>query len=121
MDKIKSVFAKMVKLNSKGSSSVFYTNYDNARQLVKLLCALPDTIIDNVTLTDSLYDGYNNLFLVNYSDANEISAQKAFIDTGNIARSDSTYERIYLDSDFISESEAYLYDIETDKHDIKFV
>lgn len=111
MNKVKKVFAKMIKNNSKDKCSVFYTSYDNARELVKMLCAMPDSYIGNITLTCAEYDGYDGLFLVNYSDENEISAQKAVFENGKIARSDGEYDNIYLDCDFITKESAQLYDV----------
>lgn len=110
-EKVKKVFTKMLKQNGKGKGASFYTDYDNAKALLKLLCGIPDAEIESVVLVDTLYDNYCDLFVVSYTEDNHVFVEKAINTNGGIARGDSEYEKIYLDADYIKEDEIKNYDI----------
>lgn len=85
------VFAKMLKAHSKGKCISLVTDYENAREIAKLIMSMPDTFIESFQLSSAESDGYSDPWLLSYGEEGDIWCQKAVLDNGKIARGDGTY------------------------------
>lgn len=85
------VFAKMLKAHSKGECVSLITDYENAREIAKLIMSMPDTFIENFQLSSAESDGYSDPWLLSYGEEGDIWCQKAVLDNGKIARGDGIY------------------------------
>ena len=85
------VFAKMLKAHSKGECVSLVTDYENAREIAKLIITMPDTFIESFQLSSAESDGYSDPWLLSYGEEGDIWCQKAVLDNGKIARGDGTY------------------------------
>ena len=62
------VFAKMLKAHSKGECISLVTDYENAKEIAKLIMSMPDTYIEDFQLTREDYDGYADPWLLTYGE-----------------------------------------------------
>lgn len=85
------VFAKMLKAHSKGECVSLITDYENAREIAKLIMSMPDTFIESFQLSSAESDGYSDPWLLSYGEEGDIWCQKAVLDNGKIARGDGIY------------------------------
>lgn len=85
------VFAKMLKIHSKGECVSLVTDYENAREIAKLIISMPDTFIESFQLSSAESDGYSDPWLLSYGEEGDIWCQKAVLDNGKIARGDGAY------------------------------
>jgi hypothetical protein len=106
------VFAKILKAHSKGECVSLVTDYENAKEIAKLIIAMPNTYIKDFQLTREEWDGYCDPWLLSYGEEGDIWCQKAVLDNGHIARGSGLYFidtaaiRSYLPVDFVLEGEA---------------
>lgn len=106
------VFAKMLKAHSKGECATLVTNYENAKEIAKLIIAMPNTYIVDFQLTREDWDGYADPWLLSYGEEGDIWCQKAVLDNGRIARGGGLYFidtaaiGSYLPEDFVLEGES---------------
>ena len=106
------VFAKMLKAHSKGETVTLVTDYQNAREIAKLIMSMPDTFIESFQLSSAESDGYSDPWLLSYGEEGDIWCQKAVLDNGHIAKGDGLYfiDTIaigsYLPEDFVLGDEA---------------
>lgn len=85
------VFAKMLKAHSKGECVSLITDYENAREIAKLIMSMPDTFIESFQLSSAESDGYCDPWLLSYGEEGDIWCQKAVLDNGKIAKGEGTY------------------------------
>lgn len=85
------VFAKMLKLHSKGECVTLVTDYENAKEIAKLIISMPDTYIKNFQLTYEDYDGYTNPWLLTYGEEGDIWCLKAIFDSGAVVKGEGAY------------------------------
>ena len=85
------VFAKMLKIHSKGECVSLVTDYENAKDVAKLIMSMPDTYIEDFQLTREDYDGYADSWLLTYGEDGDIWCQKAVLENGKIAKGEGTY------------------------------
>lgn len=89
--KPKKIFKKMIKEHEAGKLVTYVSHYDNVRQVFKMLCGLPNVIIENVLIESPSSDGYEGAFLLTYSEDSTVWVQKAYFDNGSIARGTGVY------------------------------
>lgn len=85
------VFAKMLKAHSKGECVSLITDYENAREIAKLIMSMPDTFIESFQLSSAECDGYDNPWLLTYGEEGDIWCQKAILDSGIVAKGEGAY------------------------------
>ena len=85
------VFAKMLKAHSKGECISLVTDYENAKEVAKLIMSMPDTYIEDFQLSREDYDGYADPWLLSYGEEGDIWCQKAVLDNGHIAKGEGAY------------------------------
>lgn len=85
------VFAKMLKAHSKGECVTLVTDYENAREIAKLIISMPDTYIENFQLGSAEWDGYCDPWLLSYGERGDIWCQKAIFDNGFVAKGEGIY------------------------------
>lgn len=85
------VFAKMLKIHSKGECVTLVTDYENAREIAKLIMSMPDTFIESFQLSSAECDGYCDPWLLTYGEESDIWCQKAILDSGAVAKGEGTY------------------------------
>lgn len=85
------VFAKMLKAHSKGECVSLVTDYENAREIAKLIMSMPDTFIESFQLSSAECDGYADSWLLIYGEEGDVLCQKAILDSGVVAKGESTY------------------------------
>lgn len=85
------VFAKMLKAHSKGECVSLVTDYENAKEIAKLIMSMPDTYIEDFQLTRSEWDGYTDPWLLTYGEEGDVWCQKAVLDNGHIAKGGGLY------------------------------
>ena len=106
------VFAKMLKAHSKGECVALVTNYENAREVAKLIIAMPNAYIENFQLSSVEWDNYCDPWILSYGEEGDIWCQKAVLDNGHIAKGGGLYFidtgaiGSYLPEDFVLEGEA---------------
>jgi len=88
--KAKKIFKKMIKSHN-DNVVTYVSNFENVREVAKMLIALPDTIIEGVHLESPEWDGYEGAFLLTFDEDNTIWIQKAYFDDGRIARGIGVY------------------------------
>ena len=88
---IEKVFAKMLKIHSKGEFVTLVTDYENARKIAKLIMSMPDTYIEDFQLSREDYDGYADPWLLTYGEEGDIWCQKAILDSGAVAKGEGAY------------------------------
>lgn len=89
--KAKKIFKRMVKIHDKNKSITYVSNFENVREVAKILISLPNTIIEDVHLESPEWDGYEGAFLLTFDEDNTIWIQKAYFDDGRIARGNGVY------------------------------
>lgn len=108
----KKVFSKMLKAHSKGETVTLVTDYENTKEIAKLIITMPDTYIEDFQLTREDYDGYCNPWLLTYGEEGDVWCQKAVFENGKIARGDGLHfiDTVaigsYLPEDFVLDGEA---------------
>lgn len=85
------VFAKMLKIHSKGECVTLVTDYENAREIAKLIMSMPDTFIEGFQLSSAECDGYSDPWLLTYGEESDIWCQKAILDSGIVAKGEGAY------------------------------
>ena len=106
------VFAKMLKAHSKGETVTIVTDYENAREVAKLIMSMPNAYIENFQLSSAEWDGYCDPWLLSYGEEGDIWCRKAVLDNGHIAKGDGLYfiDTVaigsYLPEDFVLDGEA---------------
>ena len=106
------VFAKMLKAHSKGECVSLVTDYENAKEIAKLIITMPNTYIEDFQLAREDRDGYCDPWLLSYGEEGDIWCQKAVLDNGHIAKGDGLYfiDTVaigsYLPEDFVLDGEA---------------
>ena len=85
------VFAKMLKIHSKGECVTLVTDYENAKEVAKLIMSMPDTYIEDFQLSREDYDGYSAPWLLTYGEEGDIWCQKAILNDGAVAKGEGTY------------------------------
>lgn len=85
------VFAKMLKAHSKGECVSLVTDYENAKEIAKLIISMPDTYIEDFQLNREDWDGYADPWLLSYGEEGDIWCQKAILDNGVVAKGEGTY------------------------------
>jgi len=85
------VFAKILKAHSKGERVSLVTDYENAKEIAKLIISMPDTYIEGFMLTRENWDGYADPWLLTYGEDGDIWCQKAVLENGHIAKGEGTY------------------------------
>ena len=85
------VFAKMLKIHSKGECVTLVTDYENAREIAKLIMSMPDTYIEDFQLSREDYDGYADPWLLTYGEEGDIWCQKAILNSGAVAKGEGAY------------------------------
>ena len=85
------VFAKMLRAHSKGECVSLVTDYENAREIAKLIISMPDTFIESFQLSSAECDGYADPWLLIYGEEGDVWCQKAILDSGIVAKGDGTY------------------------------
>jgi hypothetical protein len=85
------VFAKMLKAHSKGECVSLVTDYENAREIAKLIMSMPDSYIEDFQLTREECDGYADPWLLTYGEDSDIWCQKAVLENGHIAKGEGAY------------------------------
>ena len=101
------VFAKMLKAHSKGECVALVTNYENAREVAKLIMSMPNAYIENFQLSSAEWDGYCDPWLLSYGEEGDIWCQKAVLDNGHIAKGDGLY---FIDEAYADIEEVKRYD-----------
>lgn len=87
----KKAFAKMLKIHSKGECVSLVTDYENAKEIAKLIISMPDTYIEDFQLSREDYDGYADPWLLSYGEEGDIWCQKAILDNGVVAKGEGAY------------------------------
>jgi hypothetical protein len=106
------VFAKMLKVHSKGECVSLVTDYENAKDIAKLIISMPNTYIEDFQLSREDYDGYCDPWLLSYGEEGDVCCQKAVLNNGHIARGGGLYfiDTVaigsYLPEDFVLDGEA---------------
>lgn len=85
------VFAKMLKIHSKGECATLVTDYENAKKIAKLIMSMPDTYIEDFQLSREDYDGYSDPWLLTYGEEGDIWCQKAILNSGAVAKGEGAY------------------------------
>ena len=85
------VFAKMLKAHSKGECVSLVTDYENAKEIAKLIISMPDTFIESFQLSSAECDGYCDPWLLIYGEEGDVWCQKAILDSGVVAEGEGTY------------------------------
>lgn len=85
------VFAKMLKIHSKGEDVSLVTDYENAKEIAKFIMSMPDTYIEDFQLSREDYDGYTDPWLLTYGECGDIWCQKAILDSGVVAKGEGIY------------------------------
>ena len=85
------VFAKMLKIHSKGECVTLVTDYENAKEVAKLIMSMPDTYIEDFQLSREDYDGYSDPWLLTYGEEGDIWCQKAILNSGAVAKGEGAY------------------------------
>ena len=88
--KAKKIFKKMIKSHN-DNVVTYVSNFENVREVAKMLISLPDTIIEGVHLESPEWDEYEGAFLLTFDEDNAIWIQKAYFDDGRIARGIGVY------------------------------
>lgn len=106
------VFAKMLKAHSKGECVSLVADYEIAKEIAKLIIAMPDTYIEDFQLSSAEWDGYCDPWLLSYGEEGDVCCQKAVLNNGHIARGGGLYfiDTVaigsYLPEDFVLDGEA---------------
>lgn len=85
------VFAKMLKIHSKGECVSLVADYENAKEVAKLIMSMPDTYIEDFQLSREDYDGYADPWLLSYGEEGDIWCQKAILGNGVVAKGEGAY------------------------------
>ena len=85
------VFAKMLKAHSKGECVSLVADYENTKDIAKLIMSMPDTYIEDFQLTREDWDGYADPWLLTYGEDGDIWCQKAVLENGKIAKGEGAY------------------------------
>lgn len=107
--KPKKIFKKMMKEHETGRLVTYVSHYDNVRQVFKMLCGLPNIIIETISIEPPDYDGYEGAFLLTFGEDSTVWVQKAYFENGRIARGTGVY-LIDIDSIGIHKPEEFLID-----------
>lgn len=89
--KAKKIFKQMIKEHNNGNEVTYVSLYSNIREVLKMLCGVPEFCIEGVDIQSSEWDGYTEAYLLTLSSDNLIWVQKAYFDDGRIAKGDGTY------------------------------
>ena len=116
--KAKKIFKRMVKIHDKNKSITYVSNFENVREVAKILISLPNTIIEDVHLESPEWDGYEGAFLLTFDEDNTIWIQKAYFDDGRIARGTGIY---IIDNDSIGTHKPEEFLIESDIEDNEII
>ncbi len=85
------VFAKILKAHSKGECVSLVTDYENAKEIAKLIISMPETYIESFQLSSAKCDGYADPWLLTYGEEGDIWCQKAILDSGIVAKGEGAY------------------------------
>lgn len=116
--KAKKIFKRMVKIHDENKSITYVSNFENVREVAKILISLPNTIIEDVHLESPEWDGYEGAFLLTFDEDNTIWIQKAYFDDGRIARGTGIY---IIDNDSIGTHKPEEFLIESDIEDNEII
>lgn len=79
----KKVFAHIIKHHCKGDKVMLVADYNDITIILKLLLCLPDSFIEDISITRPKWDNYDEAWLLCYGTDNDVWCSKAINSNGN--------------------------------------
>lgn len=73
----KKVFANIIKHHCKGEIVTFVSSYKNIKDVLKMLLAMPDTYIEDISITRPEWDGYDEAWALSFGENSDVWCSKA--------------------------------------------